>query len=85
MVRLCGTAGDGTALAVDTNNRQLHPAEIDWIVKNSANFAKSLPEKLERPVSSHEAMAWLTAAGEADVDRAYQTWTANNLGFRSYD
>lgn len=37
-----GTAGASTALAVDTNNRQLHQTEIDWIKKNAKAYAKYL-------------------------------------------
>ena len=37
-----GSAGAGVALAVDTNNRQLHPTEIDWIKANARAYARQL-------------------------------------------
>ena len=67
-----GAGGAATSLAVDTDNRQLHPKEISWIVSNAADFAKTLSAKLERPVSLMEAMSWLTTAGQADVDKTSQ-------------
>lgn len=35
-----GIQGAGTGLAVDTNNRQLHPKEVDWIKQNAKRFAQ---------------------------------------------
>ena len=37
-----GTAGAGAALVVDTNNRQLHQTEIDWIKANARAYARQL-------------------------------------------
>ncbi|GJI97212.1 hypothetical protein RugamoR57_39300 [Duganella caerulea] len=75
-----GTAGAASALGTDTNNRQLHPKEISWITANAKAFAKTLSEKLERPVSELQATQWLTMAGEADVDMSYQTLASRQIG-----
>lgn len=37
-----GQAGASTAMVVDTNNRQLHQTEIDWIKRNAKQYAKQL-------------------------------------------
>jgi hypothetical protein len=63
-----GAQGGSMALNVDANNRQLHPTEIQWIKANASTFAKQLSKDLGREVSTQEAMLWLTAAGESDVD-----------------
>jgi filamentous hemagglutinin len=44
-----GTTGAGTALAVDANNRQLHPTEVQWIQQNAKRFAQ------QQKVSEQEA------------------------------
>ncbi len=74
-----GSGGGAAALATDTNNRQLHPKEIDWIGQNRKSFAKALSEKLEREVSEVEAMAWLTRAGEGNVDSEMARWNGNTM------
>jgi hypothetical protein len=63
-VNIAATTGANAA----QNNRQLHPDEIQWIKSNSSKFAKQLSMDLGREVSTQEAMVWLTAAGESDVD-----------------
>ncbi|KQQ39107.1 hypothetical protein ASF61_22345 [Duganella sp. Leaf126] len=75
-----GVAGAANSVAVDTNNRQLHPKEIAWIAKNATAFAKELAEKLERPVTAAEAMSLLTTAGEANVDKLAMTAMELTLG-----
>ena len=37
-----GGQGAGTAMAVDANNRQLHPDETKWIEKNAKRFAQQM-------------------------------------------
>jgi hypothetical protein len=76
-------AGNGNAQAaamafnVDANNRQLHPSEVQWIARNARGFAQQLSEQLGRPVTDLEAMQWLTAAGQSNVDEAAQRSNGN--------
>jgi hypothetical protein len=63
-----GIGGAATAANADFNNRQLHPTEIKWIADNRRQFAEQLSRQLGRPVTEQEAMYWLTAAGESNVD-----------------
>ncbi|MDB5774385.1 MAG: filamentous hemagglutinin protein [Herbaspirillum sp.] len=75
-----GGAGAVAGLNVEANNRQLHESEIKWIEKNKESFAQTLADELGRAVTEQEAMAWLSMAGEGNVDRTYQTANGNQLG-----
>jgi len=84
--------GGTVALTADRFNRQLHPKEIDWIKAKAGEFAKKLGKDLGREVSTQEAMVWLTAAGESDVDANAQRsngmfvrGTSNTEGAQAYD
>lgn len=74
-----GTSGAATALAVDTNNRQLHPIELKWVGTSAKDFAAVLSDKYGRPVSELDAMRLLTYAGETDVDKDNQNVVSNIL------
>lgn len=63
-------AAASIASTATANNRLLHPQEIDWIGQNAKPFAEALSAQLGRPVGELEAMQWLTADGESDVDKA---------------
>ena len=87
-----GAQGAATAFTVDTNNRQLHPTEIKWVADNRKAFADKLSKELGRPVTEQEAMYWLTAAGESNVDAGMQRsnaqfvrGTSNTEDARAYD
>jgi len=73
-----GTAGAGTALVVDTNNRQLHQTEYDRAKKYRDQAAKWLSEKEGRTVTPEEAEARILRQMERGVDYA----TAKQDGFR---
>ncbi|SFM95000.1 hemagglutinin repeat-containing protein, partial [Rugamonas rubra] len=79
-----GIVGDASgamvALNVDVNNRQLHPKEIDWVLKNVKDFSAQLSDKLGRPVSELEAARWLTKGAEGNVDKVYQDLNGSTLG-----
>ena len=87
-----GAQGAATAFTVDTNNRQLHPTEIKWVADNRKAFADKLSKELGRTVTEQEAMYWLTAAGESNVDAGmqrsnaqYVRGTSNTEDARAYD
>lgn len=73
-----GSSGVIAGVHVEANNRQLHKKEINWIEENKKKAARYLTEKLEREVSPEEAAAYLTLAGEGNVDDVYQRDNANN-------
>lgn len=79
-----GTLGAASSLAVDTNNRQLHPIELKWVGTSAKDFAAELSRKYERPVSELDAMRLLTYAGESDVDKASQYAVSNVLFGQGY-
>jgi filamentous hemagglutinin len=87
-----GAQGAASAATVDFNNRQLHPTEIKWIADNRKAFADKLSKELGRTVTEQEAMYWLTAAGESNVDAGMQRsnaqfvrGTSNTEDARAYD
>ncbi|HWW06822.1 MAG TPA: hypothetical protein VNZ60_16140, partial [Collimonas sp.] len=55
------TAGAGMGLAVDANNRQLHPDEKTWIKNNAERYAT------QKGISVDEAQQRLTAQGDRQV------------------
>ena len=56
------STGAGAALAVDTNNRQLHQTEIDWIKAYAKKYAQ------QRGISEKQAITELTQQALRDVD-----------------
>ncbi len=57
-----GKSGAFTGSAVDWNNRQLHPKEMDWIKENSKRFAK------EQEITEEQAAERLMQQAAKDTD-----------------
>ena len=63
-----GPTGAGTALAVDANNRQLHPSERDWAKQNAQRFVQHYREKTGQEISQYQAERMLLGVGYRMVD-----------------
>jgi len=63
-----GTQGAMTGLTVDTNNRQLHPKEIDWIKANAKKYA----DQRGNGMTEDEAKAELAQQALSNLDAGWQ-------------
>jgi len=66
-----GTYGAAMAFNVDTNNRQLHPKEVQWLKDKAKRFAK------QQGISEDEALARLTQQALRDVDYLWRAQLAD--------
>lgn len=66
-----GTYGAVMAFNVDTNNRQLHPKEVQWLKDKAKRFAK------QQGISEDEALARLTQQALRDVDYFWRAQLAD--------
>ncbi|WP_211465757.1 hemagglutinin repeat-containing protein, partial [Collimonas silvisoli] len=71
-------AGTGMGLAVDANNRQLHPDEKTWIKNNAQRYAS------QKGISYAQAVQELTAQGDRQVQNGSPgAWDQNASAFLS--
>ena len=68
-----GTQGAATGLTVDTNNRQLHPKEIDWISENAKKYAE---ERRGGKITEEQAKAELAQQALSKLDAGWQAMLA---------
>ena len=60
-----GESGAASAANMDRYNRQLHPAEIDWIKENVGDFAE------REGITEEEALKRLTKQALVQIDEAW--------------
>lgn len=76
---IAGTVGSAVALPVDTNNRQLHPREENWIKENAKRYAK------EQGITEDEAIAQLTQQALRNVDLLWRALLSDGDDQRAQD
>lgn len=75
-----GTQGAAVGLAVDTNNRQLHPGEAKWIKDNAKRFARQqgISEADAEKRLAQQAFREVQFGVEGQTDVAAQAFLKNN-------